>query len=98
MSGRVKPIEKFTQAAAKCSVEVRKGQKTKKTGNFRIVVLTRRYIQGAAYGKCIVAEYQNVRKDLCKTEFMRLKDCYLVRNQQNQLVLQGRERPNNCCE
>ncbi|KAI4721314.1 hypothetical protein E4T48_02369 [Aureobasidium sp. EXF-10727] len=34
--------------------------------------------QGAAYGKCIVAEYQNVRKDMCAKEFMQLKNCYLV--------------------
>jgi hypothetical protein len=31
------------------------------------------------YGKCIFADYNNVHKDQCKTEFMRLKDCYLVR-------------------
>lgn len=30
------------------------------------------------YGKCIAAEYQNVGKDMCKQEFMKLKDCYLV--------------------
>lgn len=34
--------------------------------------------QGAAYGKCIVAEYQNVHKDMCAKEFMKLKNCYLV--------------------
>jgi hypothetical protein len=35
-------------------------------------------MQGAVYGKCIVADYNNVYKDKCKTEFMKLKDCYLV--------------------
>lgn len=35
-------------------------------------------LQGAAYGKCVAAEYQNVRKDMCAQEFMRLKNCYLV--------------------
>lgn len=35
--------------------------------------------QSAEYGKCIVADYNNVYKDKCMTEFMRLKDCYVVR-------------------
>ena len=35
-------------------------------------------IQSVVYGKCIFADYNNVHKDKCKTEFMRLKDCYLV--------------------
>ena len=34
--------------------------------------------QGAVYGKCIVANYQNAHKDMCAKEFMLLKDCYLV--------------------
>ena len=34
--------------------------------------------QGAVYGKCIAANYQNVSKDMCAKEFMALKDCYLV--------------------
>jgi hypothetical protein len=34
--------------------------------------------QGAVYGKCIAANYQNVSKDMCAKEFMMLKDCYLV--------------------
>ncbi|THV90496.1 hypothetical protein D6D27_05813 [Aureobasidium pullulans] len=34
-------------------------------------------LEGAAYGKCIAAEYQNVRKDMCAKEFMQLKNCYL---------------------
>ncbi|KEQ58872.1 uncharacterized protein M437DRAFT_88143 [Aureobasidium melanogenum CBS 110374] len=35
-------------------------------------------VEGAAYGKCIVAEYQNVNKDMCAQEFMKLKNCYLA--------------------
>ncbi|TKX20254.1 putative mitochondrial respiratory chain complex I assembly protein [Elsinoe australis] len=34
-------------------------------------------VESAAYGKCVVGEYQNVRKDMCVQEFMRLKNCYL---------------------
>ena len=30
------------------------------------------------YGKCIVADYNHVSKDVCLTEFLRLKDCYIV--------------------
>ncbi len=35
--------------------------------------------QAAVYGKCILADYDSVHKDKCKAEFMKLKDCYLVR-------------------
>jgi len=35
-------------------------------------------LQGAVYGKCIAANYQNAHKDMCAKEFMVLKDCYLV--------------------
>jgi len=51
---RIRPIEKFAQAAAKCSAE------------------------SSIYGKCIVADYNNVYKDKCLTEFLRLKECYLA--------------------
>ena len=34
--------------------------------------------KAAAYGKCIVADYASVHKDMCAQEFMKLKDCYLV--------------------
>ncbi len=30
------------------------------------------------YGKCIVADFNSVHKDKCLTEFLRLKDCYVV--------------------
>ncbi|KAK5088852.1 hypothetical protein LTR05_003074 [Lithohypha guttulata] len=35
--------------------------------------------EAANYGKCIVADYQSTYQDMCKKEFMVLKDCYLVR-------------------
>ncbi|KZF25217.1 hypothetical protein L228DRAFT_244013 [Xylona heveae TC161] len=35
--------------------------------------------EAALYGKCIVADYNHVHKDKCLTQFLRLKDCYLVR-------------------
>lgn len=36
--------------------------------------------QSSMYGKCIFADYNNVRKDMCVNEFMKLKECYLVRS------------------
>ena len=36
--------------------------------------------QGAIYGKCVAANYQNVKKDMCAREFLALKDCYIVRH------------------
>ncbi|KAJ0424836.1 hypothetical protein BJX62DRAFT_200610 [Aspergillus germanicus] len=35
-------------------------------------------VEAAAYGKCIVADYQGVHKDMCAKEFMKLKDCFLA--------------------
>ncbi|KAI1262364.1 hypothetical protein F5Y18DRAFT_156794 [Xylariaceae sp. FL1019] len=35
--------------------------------------------EASIYGKCIVADYNSVHKDKCAAEFMKLKDCYLVR-------------------
>ena len=40
-------------------------------------------LQSAVYGKCIFADYNNVRKDMCVNEFMKLKECYLVRSPHN---------------
>jgi hypothetical protein len=34
--------------------------------------------KSAAYGKCIVADYNNVQKDKCLQEFLKLKNCYQV--------------------
>ncbi|EGE80056.1 hypothetical protein BDDG_02997 [Blastomyces dermatitidis ATCC 18188] len=36
--------------------------------------------QATAYGKCVFADYNAVRKDMCAKEFMKLKDCYLVQS------------------
>ena len=52
---RVRPIQRFAEAAAKCVPE------------------------GRAYGQCIMVDYNNVYKDKCLTEFLRFKECYLVR-------------------
>ncbi|KAH7036345.1 hypothetical protein B0J12DRAFT_678959 [Macrophomina phaseolina] len=35
-------------------------------------------VESAAYGKCILADYNNVHKDMCLKDFLRLKDCYLA--------------------
>ncbi|KAF2403977.1 hypothetical protein EJ06DRAFT_489017 [Trichodelitschia bisporula] len=35
-------------------------------------------LESSAYGKCIFADYQNVRKDKCLTEFLRFKECYMA--------------------
>ena len=75
MPSRTRPIEKFAQAAAKCSVEV------------RICLLQcismLIYPQSSVYGKCIVADYNSVHKDKCLSEFLRLKHCYLVRKKED---------------
>jgi hypothetical protein len=34
--------------------------------------------QSSAYGKCIFADYNNVHKDKCVTEFLKLKECFVV--------------------
>ncbi|EZF19757.1 hypothetical protein H112_05332 [Trichophyton rubrum D6] len=34
--------------------------------------------QATVYGKCILADYTAVSKDMCAKEFMKLKDCYLA--------------------
>ncbi|GAB7337816.1 hypothetical protein MBLNU457_4222t1 [Dothideomycetes sp. NU457] len=73
MPGRTRPIEKFGKAVSACSAEVG----TISTPHIRTDADISIY-QGAAYGKCVVAEYQNVQKGMCAQEFMRLKDCYLA--------------------
>lgn len=35
-------------------------------------------LQSSVYGKCIFTDYNNVHKDKCAAEFMKLKECYLV--------------------
>lgn len=71
MTRRVRPIERFAEAVAKCSAEVRLANSSKKWYLFGI--------QSSAYGKCIVADYNAVHKDKCLAEFLRLKNCYIVR-------------------
>lgn len=39
------------------------------------------------YGKCVSANYQNVKKDMCLQEFMAFKDCYMVRCYSTILIL-----------
>ncbi|KAI6086639.1 hypothetical protein F4821DRAFT_238211 [Hypoxylon rubiginosum] len=33
--------------------------------------------EATIYGKCIVADYNSVHKDMCANEFLKLKDCFL---------------------
>ncbi|KAJ5131142.1 uncharacterized protein N7515_007181 [Penicillium bovifimosum] len=42
----------------------------------------------AAYGKCVMTDYNSVHKDMCAKEFLRLKNCYLVSDEQGK---------NECC-
>ncbi|KAF2458762.1 hypothetical protein BDY21DRAFT_370934 [Lineolata rhizophorae] len=32
--------------------------------------------ESAAYGKCVLADYNNMSKDKCLAEFLRLKECF----------------------
>lgn len=73
MPTRTRPIEKFAKAVAQCSAEVNRHGDEIPRKNANISA------KSAAYGKCIVADYNSVHKDMCVQEFMRLKDCYLVR-------------------
>ncbi|KAK4214999.1 hypothetical protein QBC37DRAFT_420050 [Rhypophila decipiens] len=34
--------------------------------------------EASLYGKCILADYNSVHKDMCAKEFLKLKDCYLA--------------------
>jgi len=34
--------------------------------------------QASAYGKCVFRDYNNVFKDKCLAEFLRLKECVVV--------------------
>ncbi|KAF8537565.1 hypothetical protein BDD12DRAFT_887352 [Trichophaea hybrida] len=35
--------------------------------------------QASAYGKCVFRDYNNVFKDKCLTDFLRLKECVLAK-------------------
>ncbi|KAF2744881.1 hypothetical protein M011DRAFT_407876 [Sporormia fimetaria CBS 119925] len=34
--------------------------------------------EGTAYGKCILADYNNVHLEKCGAEFMKLRECFMV--------------------
>jgi hypothetical protein len=72
-STRTRPIEKFAKATSKCSVEVYLHPIS--MPRYKLTVS-----QAAAYGKCVVADYTAVQKDMCAKEFMKLKNCFLVRH------------------
>lgn len=69
MPTKTRPIEKFAAAVGRCSKEVihhlDPGRKTD-------------LMYSAVYGKCIVADYNNVQKDKYAAEFMKLQQCYTV--------------------
>jgi NADH dehydrogenase [ubiquinone] 1 alpha subcomplex assembly factor 8 len=71
---RVRPIEKFAKAAGQCSAEVH----GKRALSIKTHPVTSS--QASVYGKCIVADFNHVHKDKCLKEFLRLKDCFLVRS------------------
>jgi hypothetical protein len=71
MPSRIRPVEKFAAAVAHCSKEV---CHTLYIQDQSLILL-----QCTAYGKCIVADYNNVKKDKCVKEFLRLQECYVVR-------------------
>ena len=57
-----------------------------------------RYYQASTYGKCIVADYNNVHKDKCMTDFLRLKQCYVVRLSEGSGKLRGADNFVGGCE
>lgn len=65
-------MEKVAKAMAKCAAEVIPPISKLKS----ISLLS--FKQASTYGKCIVADYNAVCKDKCLTEFLRLKECYIV--------------------
>lgn len=77
MSSRTRPVEKFARATAQCSAEVCPLARYSCPGHALCFDLTP-VPQATAYGRCIVADYTAVHKDMCAREFMKLKDCYLV--------------------
>jgi len=87
-------FERDTQYYSRCPVEhVRSINSPQRLQNARRryvtplsdsqVQLDADILQSAVYGKCIFADYNNVRKDMCVNEFMKLKECYLVRSPHN---------------
>lgn len=74
-AARTRPIQKFAAAASKCSAEVSFRKTSKLPQKVPLTILQ----QAAVYGKCIVVDYNSVHKDKCAAEFLKLKDCYIVR-------------------
>lgn len=77
VGARQRPIQTFAKAVAKCSTEVRPefdGMETHFTCFIQKLTLS----QASVYGKCVMVDYNAVHKDKCLTEFLRLKECYLV--------------------
>jgi hypothetical protein len=70
-----RPIEKFAQAVGKCSAEVSTSFNMSRERHLKLTF----FVQAAVYGKCVVEDYNSVHKDKCAKEFLKLKDCYLVR-------------------
>jgi NADH dehydrogenase [ubiquinone] 1 alpha subcomplex assembly factor 8 len=80
MPPRVRPIEKFAKAAGQCSTEVH----SKERLSLETLPLTSS--QASVYGKCIVADFNHVHKDKCLKEFLRLKECFLVRKSRYRII------------
>lgn len=78
MPGRTRPVAKVAKAMAICATEVIPLLLfLLEISKLKCVNLLN-FNQASTYGKCIVADYNTVYKDKCLTEFLRLKDCYLV--------------------
>ena len=74
-----RPIQRFATTVSRCSAEVHLGPYFELFAFRRVAALSNRPRQAATYGKCIVADYNAVEKDKCAKEFIKLKDCCLVR-------------------
>ncbi|EFW20716.1 uncharacterized protein CIMG_11114 [Coccidioides immitis RS] len=75
MPPRTRPIEKFAQAAAQCSTEVRDSPDLSLVSEVQRINFDPK---ATVYGKCVLADYNSITKDMCKKEFIKLKDCYLA--------------------
>jgi len=93
MQPKTRPIQRLATAVSRCSVEVGMPGTSpspadsiaahwRPTSNYANAPL-----QAALYGKCVVADYNSVHKDQCAKEFMKLKNCYLVRHPHSSLYV-----------
>jgi NADH dehydrogenase [ubiquinone] 1 alpha subcomplex assembly factor 8 len=86
MQPKTRPIQRLATAVSRCSVEVSMPKTNPSPPDSIAAHGSRRQItlmptlQAALYGKCVVADYNSVHKDQCAKEFMKLKNCYLVRH------------------